>query len=139
MIIFIYHALFQRDDRVVSDVNFLGTNLSAALCNIAKSQPEFIFQKSYPRDPIQRMHLQRGHSHEETRSAKFIVFIVLAQNMANVLAQETLNALAELLHPVNIFLQHLPLCSRTRLESRNLLVHFVIPGNISHQVLDHRE
>jgi hypothetical protein len=39
---FIHHSLFQRDNRVVSDVNFFRTNLSAALRNVAKPQPKFL-------------------------------------------------------------------------------------------------
>src|SRR5437773_2681161 len=59
--------------------------------------------------------------------------------MTNVLAEETLNALAEFLNAVNVFLLHSPIRASFGLESRNLLVDLVIPRNICDQVFDHRE
>src|SRR5437867_10830794 len=59
--------------------------------------------------------------------------------MTNVLAQETLNALAEFLHPINVFLLHSPIGPRLWSERRNFLVDLVIPGNVCDQVFDDRE
>src|SRR2546427_560330 len=85
------------------------------------------------------MHLQRGHAHEETWAAEFFFLLVVAEHMANVLAQEAFNTFAEFLYTIDIRLIHLPFHAFPRLEGWNLLVYFVIPGNVRHQVLDHRE
>src|SRR5437879_677607 len=82
------------------------------------------------------MHFKPSHSDKEARTAELFVFIVLAQNVADVLAKKALNALAEFLHPVNVFLLHSPISASFGLESRNLLVDLVIPGNVCDQVLD---
>ena len=50
------------------------------------------------------MHLQTGDAHHESRSVKCVFAVVITKNVAHVLAQEALDALAELLHAVDIFL-----------------------------------
>jgi hypothetical protein len=47
------------------------------------------------------MHLQAGDAHEKTWPAEIIVFLMFPQqDMAHILAQETLDALAKLLYAV---------------------------------------
>src|SRR5260221_7228659 len=75
----------------------------------------------------------------KTRPGKLFVFIVLAQNVADVLAKKALNALPEFLNTVNVFLLHSPISASFGLESRDLLVDLVIPGNVRDQVFDDRE
>ncbi len=64
---------------------------------------------------------------------------MFTENVAHILAQETFNALAELLYPVHVLLVHLPLRTLAAFERWDFLVHLVVPGNISNQVLDHRK
>src|SRR5882724_882772 len=85
------------------------------------------------------MHFKPSHSDKETRPAELFVFIVLAQNVADVLAKKALNALAEFLHPINVFLLHSPIGPSLWSERGNFLVDLVIPRNVCDQVFDDRE
>src|SRR6266851_5897705 len=85
------------------------------------------------------MHLQARHAHEEARAAESLLLLMVAQNVADVLAEEALDAFSELLDPVEISLEHLPLYAFPRREGRDLPVHFVIPGDVRDEVLDDRE
>src|SRR5260370_10365298 len=139
IIVFIHHPLLERDDGVVGDMDIFGAYLSAALGDVAETDAQFLLQHLCPRDAVQRMHVKRSRTDEEARSAKLLLFAVLAQNMADVLAEKALNALAKLLHAVHIPLVHLPFDARLRLEWRDLLIHFKIPRDVSHQILDDGE
>src|SRR5438128_461987 len=124
------HSLLQRDDRVVRNVNILRANLGAAFGDIAESDAQIVLQQFSPRHAIERMHLQPGDANEETRAAELLLLLVIAQHVADVLAEETFNALAKLLNPIDVALIHLPFNVRARCEGRNPLVDFVIPGDI---------
>ena len=69
--------------------------------------------------------------------------VVLAKHVADVLAQEALDALAELLHAVDVALLHPPRTVRRvggpRLESRDLLLDPEVPRDVRDQVLDRRK
>ena len=57
---------------------------------------------------IERMHFERGGVDQETRADEFVVHVMIAQHVADVLAQEAFDALAEFLHAVDILLIHAP-------------------------------
>ena len=57
---------------------------------------------------VERVHLQRGRVDEEARADELVVLVVIAQDVAHVLAQEALDALAELLHAIDVLLLHPP-------------------------------
>src|SRR5487761_1257562 len=64
--------------------------------------------------------------------------------MADVLTQEALDALAELHHPLDVFLQHPPWLAAGYVllagcKWRYLLVHLVVPADVRDQVLDDGE
>src|SRR5260370_13384383 len=139
IIVFIHHPLLERDDGVVGDMDIFGAYLSAALGDVAETDAQFLLQHLCSRDAVKGMHLKRSRTDEEARSAKLLLFAVLAQNVADILAEKALNALAKFLHAVHIALVHLPLDAGTRLERRDLLIHSEIPGDVSHQILDDRE
>src|SRR5271154_144874 len=121
IVISVHDALLQRNDGIVRDMDVLGTNFRAALRNIAVAQPQLILQHLQARNSIQRMHLESRYAYKESRPAKLRLLVVIAQNVANVLAQEALNTLSKFLHPVSIFLIKLPVRPRLRLERWNLL------------------
>ena len=60
---------------------------------------------------VERVHLERRRVDEEARPDELLVHVVVAQHVANVLAEEALDALAELLHAIDVLL--LP-CARCR-------------------------
>src|SRR5262249_23488316 len=80
---------------------------------------------------------------EETRTDEFFVLPVFPQDVADVLAKETLDAFAELLHAFHVLLLHTPCAvlgigtARTELADR--LLHAEVPGDIGHQIADRRE
>ena len=77
------------------------------------------------------MHLQRGDMNEKTRTDKFIMHLVVAQNVADVLTKITLDAFPEFLHTIDILLLHSPSTVRRvgcpRLEWFDLFLHPKIP------------
>ena len=54
------------------------------------------------------MHFERGGIDKQTRADELIVLVVLAQHVAHVLAEEALDAFAELLHALHVRLLHAP-------------------------------
>src|SRR5579871_285357 len=85
------------------------------------------------------MHLQRSRTNEEPRSAKLLLLIVITQNVADILAKETLNAFAKFLYAIHVALVHLPPNPGPRLKRWNLPINLEIPRNIRNQILDHRK
>src|SRR6266849_5156063 len=53
----IHHALLQRNDGVVGDVNVFGANLRTALGDIAETYAELILEQLRPVRCVERMHL----------------------------------------------------------------------------------
>jgi hypothetical protein len=100
------------------------------------AMPEGVLQ---PVRTVDRMHLERRDPHEEARPRELVLQLMRAQHVADVLAQETFDALAELLRAIDVVLLPLPLGAFARLEGRAALVHLVVPRHVRHQVLDHRE
>ena len=57
---------------------------------------------------VERVHLEVGRVDEEPRADELLVLVVIAQHVADVLAQEALDALPELLDAVDVALRHPP-------------------------------
>src|SRR5664279_5218176 len=93
------HAFLHRDDRVVGDLDALRTDLGAALGDVAHPDALLRLGELPPIGPrIQWMHVQLGGPDEEARPGeRSLVVLVIPRDVADVLAQETLDALAELL------------------------------------------
>ena len=75
-------------------------------------------------------------------NAVLLAAVAIAQHVADVLAQVALDALAELLHAIDVFLVHAVRAvglARPRLELRDALVLLVVPRHVGDEVLDHRE
>src|SRR5438552_6552293 len=85
------------------------------------------------------MHFERGDPHEEAGAAELPLLPVVPEDVADVLAEEALDALAELLHAVDVGLRHLPIGAGARRERRDLPVDFVVPGNVRHEVPENRK
>src|SRR6266566_7410244 len=138
----VHHALLQRDDGVVGDVDRLGADLRTALGDVAVADAGLVLQVAAARGDIERVHLEARDTHQEARAGEGVRALVVAQHVAHVLAEEALDALAELLHPVDVRLLHAPGAvglGGLRLKGRDALVDLVVPGDVGHQVLDHRE
>src|SRR6187431_1620156 len=93
----IHDAFLQRDDCVVRDRDVLRTNLRAALRDIAQADAVAVLQVLQAIRGVERVHLQGGDVYEEAWSDELVVHVVIAQDVAHVLAEEALDALAEFL------------------------------------------
>src|SRR5262249_48986060 len=96
----IHHALLERDDGIVGDLDLFRTDLSAALGDIAVTDSKFVLQQFGAIDIIERVHLQPGYADKKARATELLFLVMIAHHVADVLAQKALDALAELLHPV---------------------------------------
>ncbi len=80
---------------------------------------------------------------EKPRADELVVLVVVPQDVAHVLAQEALDALAEFLNAIGIFLSHSPGPVRSvglsRLKRLDPHLHLVVPRHVRHQILDARE
>src|SRR5947207_5548371 len=126
----IYNSLFQRNDRVVGDVDVFGANLGAAFSDVAVADTELLFQQLGSIQTVKRMHFKPRHAHKESRSAELFLLVVIAQHVANVLAQEAFDAFTKLLYAIDLALIHLPFHVWLGCERRNLFVDAVIPGDV---------
>src|SRR5919197_5252504 len=62
--------LFEGDDRVVGDLDLLGTHLGAALGDVAEAQASARFDQLEPIVTVEWVHLQRRQADEEARTGE---------------------------------------------------------------------
>ena len=96
--------------RVVGDVDVLRADLRAALGDVAVADVVLLLQIRNTVLDVERVHLERGRVDEEARPDELVVLGVIAQHVADVLAEEALDALPELLDAVDVTLdiRHVP-------------------------------
>src|SRR6185437_11051710 len=139
----VHHALLERDDGVVRDRDPLGTHLGTTLRDVAVANALRLLELRDAVGHVERVHLQCRNVHEEARPNELLLLLVLAQHVADVLAQKALDAFPEFLHPIHVALLHAPgaigRIGRPRCEALDALLHAVIPRHIGHQILDARE
>jgi len=85
-----------------------GQTLVAALCDVAIANSLGVSQFLQPIFGIERMHLQRRHVNQKARPDKFVVHLMVAQHVANILAEKTFDAFPEFLNPIDVGLLHPP-------------------------------
>src|SRR5271167_2838763 len=89
------------------------------------------------------MHFERRGMDEQARPDELVVLMVLAQNVAHILAEKTLDALAELLYPFDISLLHAPgsvgRVGSARLEFSDCQFGAEVPRDVCDQVTDDGE
>src|SRR6202795_2359403 len=69
---FINHALLQRNDRIVRDVDLLGANFGAALGDVAEADAQFILQHAGARFRVERVHFERRYPDEKPWSSELL-------------------------------------------------------------------
>ena len=121
----------------------LGADLGAALGDVAVPEAEIFLRHILAIQNIQGVHVQLGGAHQEPRAGEgLLVLLVVADHVADVLAQEAFDALAELLGALHILLGHPVLAGLQILgrgEGRNLARLLVIERHVGDQIPDHRE
>src|ERR1051326_1328216 len=135
----IHNPLLERDDRIVGDPDALGAYGGAALGDVAVADALRGAQLVPPVERVERMHLQRRRVHQVAGPDELLVQVVVPEDMADVLAEEALDALPELLHPVHVLLLHPPGAvggvGRARRELPDPLLHPEVPAHVGDQVL----
>jgi len=82
------------------------------------------------------VHFQASGANEEARATEGIVLGVIAENVADVLAEKTFDALAKFLDAIDVALVHFPFDIFSGLERGDFLVDLVIPGDVGDKVFD---
>ena len=108
VIFHIDYALLHWDDRVISDLDVLRADLGTTLGDVAHSKTMLFLRLLLSvTESIQWMHIKFRYSNKESWTSKrLLVLFMVANNMAGVLAEETLDALSEFLAPFDIHLLH---------------------------------
>jgi hypothetical protein len=135
----VHHALFERDDGVVGDANLLGADLGATFGDVAKTEAKLVLEKAGAVAAVEGMHFESGDSNEEARAGELLFLVVLAKDVAHVLAEKAFDALSKLLHAVHIELRNSPFDAGARSESRDFPVDTIVPGNVGDKVFDARK
>src|SRR5205085_5693459 len=135
----VHHALLQRNNGIIRDGNAFGTDLGTAFCDVAQPDAVLFSQSRDASLYVEWIHFESGHVDQKARADKLVVHAMIAQHVADVLAQKTLNAFAKLLNAIGILLGHAPgsvgPIGRTRLEFGDTFLHAVIPRHIGDQIL----
>src|SRR5579875_3069442 len=108
-------ALLHGDQRVVGDLDVLRAYLGAALGDVAQPETEVVLSDRTPVGLVGGVHFQLRDPHQEPRAGeRLLILRVVADSVAGVLAQEALDALAELLRAVHVLLHHPELAEADR-------------------------
>src|SRR6185369_15091947 len=94
----------ERDDRVVGDLDVLRADLGAALGDVAVADAATVLEIPTPVRFVDRMHLEPRGPDEEARTHERALGLVVAQDVADVLAQEAFDALPVLLDALDVLL-----------------------------------
>src|SRR5439155_1114235 len=142
-IVAVGHPLLERDDPVVGDVDVLGAHLGAALRDVAEAHAGLLPHELRPIAGVERVHVEAGQLDEEARPREILLLLlVVADDVADVLAQEALDALVELLDAIDVLLHH-PIGAvglrRLQAERRDLLGLLVVVRHVGDEIADQRE
>src|SRR5437867_7451388 len=137
------HPLLERDDRVVRDMDVLGADLGTTLRDVAEADAGRVLDEGRAVDRVERVHVEAGQLDEEARPReRALVLLVVADDVADVLAEEALDALVELLDAVDVLLHHPVGAIRLRrldAQRRHLLGLDIVVGDVGDEVADGRE
>src|SRR5690349_8858328 len=107
VVLAVHDAFLHRDDRVVGDLDAFGTDLGAALGDVAHADPGGVLRELAPVVGVERVHVELGVPEEEAWAGEsLLVLLVVTDDVAGVLAEEALDALAELLSALDVHLLH---------------------------------
>src|SRR5690349_3735240 len=78
IVVVVNHTLLQGNDGIVGDVNTLGTDLGAALRDVAVADAQLVLQQRRARDVIEWVHFETGNANKKSRTAKLLLLAVVA-------------------------------------------------------------
>src|SRR5215210_587908 len=140
VVVLVGDALLERDDGVVGDVDVDRTDLGATLGNVAVPYATpALLEPLHPALDVLRVHLEPLVPHEGAGTGELIVLVVGAQDVADVLAHEALDALLRLVEPVHVLLVHDERRLLIALERYRRARHLVVPRDVRDEVLYYRE
>src|SRR5262249_18606112 len=124
-------TFLEGNNRIVSNGNVFRANLGATLCDIAQANAELLSKIFAPVAYIERMHLERCRVDQEPGADEFLMHAVIAQYVANILAEIAFDALTKFLHSFDVVRCNAP-CAifgvrLARLKFRYALLHLVVP------------
>ena len=110
---FVHHPFFEWNYGVIRNCDVFRAHFRAALGDVAVAYAVVaskVFQSALV---VKRMHLESRTVDEQSGPYEMVVQRMLTQDMAYVLAEKTFDALAKLLHSIDVLLHHSP-CSVVR-------------------------
>src|SRR5262249_7923524 len=136
-------ALLERNDGVVGNGDSLGTDVGAALGDVAVPDAVLRLQVARPVLDVNRIHLERRAVDQAAWPHELVEERVVPQHVADVLAEEALDALAEFLHALGVDLRHAPravgVVRRPRPELADARLRAKIPRHVGDEIADRRK
>lgn len=114
----------------------------AALGDVTGANSSVFFEKRPSVRGVQRVHFKGSESHHVPWSEEDVFALTVTEHMANVLAQEALDAFAKLLDAIDVDLLHPQRFGASfigKSERFDLLRNFVVPTDVGNEVFDYRK
>src|SRR3954468_5075845 len=86
-------ALFERNDRVLGNRNVFRADLRAAAGDVTEPDAVLLLERRDAIGGVERVHLECGRVGQKAWPDELVVQFVVAQDVADILAEETLDAL----------------------------------------------
>jgi len=117
-------------------VNIFGTNLGAAFRDVAEADAEVVLEQGRAIEGIERVEFEAGDADEEARAAEGFLFVMLANDVTDILAKKAFDTLAEFLDTIDVDLGDFPVRVLLRAEGGDFFVDGVIPGDVGDEIFD---
>ena len=127
VVIPVNYSLLQLDDCIIGDLDSSRTYLSTTACDVTVFYSEFLLDFRDSVFLIKRVHFVLCKSNQVSRPCKLVKHLMISENVTCVHAQETFDALSELLNSVSFSLIELPVHLFWSLDWLNSLGNFVVP------------
>src|SRR4029077_14029700 len=102
------HPFLQGNDRIVGDGDGLWTDFRAAFRDVAVADSVLTLQIDRAVPGIERVHFEGRRVDQVPGADEPVEHLMIAQHVADVLAEEALDALPELLRALHVDLLHAP-------------------------------
>src|SRR3989454_8188637 len=140
--LFFFFSSRRRHTRLQGDwsSDVCSSDLGTTLRDVAEADAGRVLDEGRAVDCVERVHVEAGQLDEEARPReRVLVLLVVADDVADVLAEEALDALVELLDAVDVLLHHPVGAIRLRrvdAQRRHLLGLDVVVGDVGDEVAD---